>query len=210
MKYTPQLTPAEIKDNHALFEERRAVYKEKGLDFLKSREFILEKAGSLKEPILDIGSGKGITALSLAKAGYRVTSIDNNEEMLLITALNLAYENLLPQAELHVMDAYSLEFSENSFDNIFMIEALHHFGEAEGIFSEIDRVLSAGGRLVLADFNKNGMRLVDGVHTAEGHEHESSSIGRDEASDWLHRAGYTVTAYEDPCHWLLIADKPRM
>ena len=127
--------------------------------------------------------------------------------MLRITALNLAYEKLLSKAELHVMDAYSLEFDEDSFNNVFMVEALHHMDEIEGIFSEIDRVLSKEGKLVLADFNRKGMEIVDLVHGHEGREHESSFIGRDKAESWLDRNGYKVKRHEDNCHWLLIAVK---
>ena len=209
MKYMPVLTSKQIEDNHNIFNERRNLYKEKGLDFLKSREFILEKARPLQGNILEIGSGKGIMALSLAKAGYSFTSVDNNEEILLITALNLAYENLFFKAELYVMDAYVLEFKENSFNNVFIVEALHHMDDIEGIFSEVDRVLSKEGKLVLADFNRKGMEIVDLVHGQEGRKHESSFIGRDEVESWLDRNGYKIKRYEDKCHWILIAAKEK-
>ena len=207
MKYTPALTDKQVQDNHKLFNGRRNLYKKKGLDFLGSREFILEKAGPLQGNILDIGSGKGIMALSLAKAGHSFTSVDNNEEMLRITALNLAYKNLLSKAELYVMDAYSLEFDANSFDNVFIVEALHHMDDIEGVFSEVDRVLSKKGKLVLADFNRKGMEIVDLVHGHEGRKHESSFIGREEAESWLNRNGYKIKRHEDKCHWILIAEK---
>jgi len=207
MKYMPKLTDKQIQDNHRLFDERRNLYKAKGLDFLKIREFILEKAGPLRGNILDVGSGKGIMALSLAKAGHSFTSIDKDEEMLKITALNLAYEDLLFKAELYVMNVYSLEFGENSFNNAFIVEALHHMDDIAGVFSEVDRALSPEGKLVLADFNKKGMEIVDLVHGHEGRKHESSFIGKDEVESWLDRNGYKVKRYEDKCHWVLIADK---
>jgi len=207
MKYMPELTDKQIQDNHKLFDERRNLYKAKGLDFLKSREFILEKAGPLQGNILDVGSGKGIMALSLAKVGHSFTSIDKDEEMLKITALNLAYEDLLSKAELYVMDVYSLEFGENSFNNVFIVEALHHMDDVEGVFSEVDRVLSPEGELVLADFNKEGMEIVDLVHGHEGRKHKTTLIGMGEAEGRLKLNGYNVKRYEDKCHWILIADK---
>ena len=185
MKYVPKLTEKEIEDNHRLFEERRDLYANKDLDFLKSREFILEKARPLEGDILDIGSGKGIMALSLVKAGYSITSVDNNEEMLRIAALNLAYEKLLSKVELYVMDAYSLDFKENSFNRIFMVEALHHIEDINGIFVEIDRVLAGTGKLILADFNENGMKIVDQAHRQDGNVHENSFVGKEAASGWL-------------------------
>jgi len=203
----PVFTSKQIEDNHNLFNERRNFYKAKGLDFLKSREFILEKAGPLQGDILDIGSGKGIMVLMLVKAGYSFISIDNDVEALEITALNLAYENLLSRAELHVMDVYSLKFKENSFDNIFIVEALHHMHDISGVFAEVDRVLSPGGKLILADFNRKGMDIVDLVHRHEGRKHKTSCIGREEAESWLGRKGYSIKRYEDKCHWILIAGK---
>ncbi|MFA6635820.1 MAG: methyltransferase domain-containing protein [Candidatus Omnitrophota bacterium] len=207
MKYTPGLTDRQIQENNDIFNQRQDLYRAKGLDFLKFRRFILDKSGTLTGNILDVGSGRGVMALALARAGYRVVSIDKNEEMLLTTALNLAYENLLPLAELHVMDAYSLEFADGGFDNIFIVEALHHIEDIDGFFSEIDRVLSSGGKLVVADFNKKGMEIVDLVHGNEGNKHENSFVGQEEAKIWVDRNGYRVRSYEDECHWVLIADK---
>jgi ubiquinone/menaquinone biosynthesis C-methylase UbiE len=207
MKYMPELTEQQIRENHKLFDERLKLYKAKGLDFLRSREVVLKRAGSLQGGILDVGSGNGVMALSLAKAGYGLTSIDRDEEMLDKTALNLVYANLLHKAELHLMDACSLDFAENSFNNIFMVEALHHMDDIESVFSELDRVLFFGGKFVLADFNEKGMEIVKLVHASEGRKHERSFIGVDEAENWLGRNGYKTKRYEDECHWILIADK---
>lgn len=211
MRYVPKMTQEEIEDNHDLFEERQRYYREKGLDFHENRKFILDKTGQLNGNILEIGSGKGKTAVFLTRSGYDIVSVDTNEDMLKITALNLAYENLLSKAELHVMDAYALEFGENSFDNIFMIEALHHVKDIDGLCSELDRVLAGGGTLVLADFNKKGMDIVDRSHVQSGgvHEnvHENSFAGKEGASIWLSSHGYEIKSYEDKCHWVLVAKK---
>ena len=207
MKYEPELTNEEIEKNHEFFEERRNVYKAMGLDFLKSREVILDRAGPLRDDILDIGSGRGVMALSLARKGYDFVSIDNNEEMLKITALNLAYENLLKKADLQVMDAYSLDFDDNSFDTVVMVEALHHIDDVEGILSEIDSVLRKDGKLVLSDFNKTGMQIVDRVHNREGREHVDLSTGTNKVNYQLLRRGYKITNYNDACHWTIIAER---
>jgi ubiquinone/menaquinone biosynthesis C-methylase UbiE len=207
MKYKPVLTDEQIQENNDIFKKRQDLYRGKGLDFPKSREFILDKAGMLTGNILDVGSGRGVMALALTRAGYSVVSIDKNEEMLLTTALNLAYENLLARVELHVMDAYSLEFSDSRFHNVFIVEALHHITDISGFFSEVGRVLSPGGKLVLADFNKKGMGIIDLVHGSEGHKHENSFMGKNEAKIWLDRNGYNVKSYEDECHWVLVANE---
>ncbi|MFC1480232.1 class I SAM-dependent methyltransferase [Candidatus Omnitrophota bacterium] len=203
----PDLIDIEINDNHKCFKEKASIYKKSGLDFIESRKFILNKAGPLHGNILEIGSGKGNTAISLARAGYGLISVDNDEEMVRIAALNLAYEKLLPKVELYVMDAYSLEFKENSFNNIFIIEALHHMDDIDRIFSEVERVLSKEGKLILADFNNKGRKIIEDVHASEGRKHESSSISRNEAQKWLLDKGYNCKEYDDICHWVIIANK---
>jgi len=207
MRYVPELTDKEIKDNHDILEERLKVYREKGLDFLKTRELILNKTGPFRGKILDVGSGKGMMALFLAKAGYDLVSIDNDETMLRLTALNLAYEGLLSKVELHFMDAYSLQFDDNSFDNVTMVEALHHMDDIDGLLAEMDRVFSGRGKIILADFNKKGLEIVDHIHGRGGHSHRASSIGRDDADNWLKQNGYRTERYDDRCHWILIAGK---
>ncbi len=207
MKYCPEFKDVELKENHKIFKNKQAYYKERGIDFDKNREFILEKAGRLKGSILEIGSGRGRTALSLTGAGYSIVSVDKDEAMLRVTALNLLYENLLEKAELHLMDAYSLDFKDKSFDNVFMIEALHHVDNIGGIFGEVDRVLKPCGKFIVADFNEKGMRVIDESHREEGGKHLNSLVGKEEAYNWLSSRGYKTESYDDLCHWVLIAEK---
>ena len=207
MRCAPSFTKEEIEANHEIFDGRRLLYKDRGVDFLKVRRAIIDKAGPLKGPILDIGAGKGIMALCLARAGYSFASVDKDQDVLRIAALNLAYEDLLSRAELHVMDAYSLEFADNSFDSVFLVEALHHMDDIDGLFSEIDRVLRPGGRIVLSDFNEKGMEIVDSVHDREGHKHRSSGMGKKEAEVWLNEKNYSVRGCDQESHWILIGEK---
>ena len=207
MKYVPKITDKEIEENYNLFEERQTFYKEKGLDFQKNRQFLFEKIGRLKGKILEIGPGKGKTAISLVRAGYDIVVIDTDEGMLKTTALNLAYKKLLGQVEFYIMDAYALEFQENSFSNIFMVEVLHHIENINGVFEEIDRVLTKGGIFILADFNENGMKIVDQVHKEAGNVHKNSFVGKETAKKWLIEHGYGIKEHEDTCQWAIVAKK---
>ncbi|MBD3426826.1 MAG: methyltransferase domain-containing protein [Candidatus Omnitrophica bacterium] len=207
MEYKPDLTKEDILKNRILFEERNSFYMDRGLDFQKSRRFILEKAGDPDGNILDIASGKGIMALALARAGYDLTTLDRDEEMLRLTALNLAGEGLLDRVRLFIMDAGRLDFEDASFNCVFMVDALHHMEEIEKVFSEIDRVLEKGGKLVLADFNEKGMDIVERAHHAEGREHENKSLGEEDALRWLAAKGYAVESWQADCHWVVVARK---
>ena len=207
MQYIPKLTRTEIKENHRHFSQRVSLYKRKGLDFLKSRKFILEKAGTLEGTILEIGSGTGYTTLSLAKAGYRFISIDKDRESLKIAALNLAYENLLSKVKFYIMDGKSLAFANGSFKNVVIVNLFHHINGVDEILSEADRVLCAGGRLILADFNKRGMKIVSAVHRRGGRIHEDSGIGESHIYSYLNSLGYEISRLEEKHHWVLIAKK---
>lgn len=209
MRYLPEFTEDQIRRNNELLVERRDLYRARGLDLLGNRAHILKKAGPLRGRTVDVGSGRGTMALSLAKAGHRFISIDKDELMLEATALTLAHEDLLSNVELYVMNVYALEFADNSFSNIFMVDVLHHIKDLERMFRELNRVLSSSGRLVMADLNKKGMEIVGLVHAVEGREHARSALGKNEALNWFERNGYKVAEEEDECHWILIADKKK-
>ena len=207
MQYIPKLNRKEIEENHQRFSERVSLYKKRGLDFLRSQEFILERDHSLQGSILEIGSGTGYTTLSLAKAGYKFTSIDKDKETLKIAALNLAYENALSRVKFYVMDGKSMDFGNGSFKNIVCVNLFHHINKVKKMLSEIDRVLCTNGKLILADFNRRGMEIVDFVHKAEGRVHEDFGVEENYIHSYLHRLGYEISHFEDKCHWILVAKK---
>jgi hypothetical protein len=75
------------------------------------------------------------------------------------------------------------------------------------MLSEIDRALCADGKVILADFNKKGMEIVNAVHKKEGRVHENSNITKDNIYIYFRGLGYEIKDYEDECHWLLIGRK---
>ena len=203
----PRLPVNKIEENHKHLSRRMLLYKERGLDFVKSREFILKKAQLLQGGILEIGTGNGYTTLALAKRGHTFISIDKDKEPLKTTALNLAYENVLTNVKFYVMDGRTLDFASGSFKNVVVVNLFHHVDDINKILSEIDRVLCANGKAVLADFNKDGMAIVEAVHKQEGRMHENSNVTRDYIYSYLYGLGYKIESYEEKCHWVLIAIK---
>ncbi|MBD3380020.1 MAG: methyltransferase domain-containing protein [Candidatus Omnitrophica bacterium] len=206
-RYIPELTRKEISENHAVLLERALRYKEIGLDHFASRGLIIEKTGDPRGKILEIGTGRGITALALARGGYSFLTIDNDAEMLRTAAMNLAFEGLLDKAEFYLMDASRLSFEAKSFQTVYMIDALHHMEDVGEIFPGIDRVLSPGGKFVVADLNGKGRQMIDDMHSSEGRAHPVSSMGEKDASAWLSGKGYSVTGFGTDTHWVLSAVK---
>lgn len=207
MKFIPDISTKEIKTNHKNFIERISLYKKRGLDFTRSREFILKKARPLRGNILEIGTGTGYTTLALAKANYKFISVDKDKEALKITALNLAYENVLHNVIFYIMDGEFLIFDDGSFSNLVVVNLFHHINNIDKMFSEVNRVLCPNGKAVLADFNKSGMEIVNSVHEEEGHIHEDSSVNKDYVYSYFQGLGYGIKEYDEKCHWLLIVKK---
>ncbi|MEW6607938.1 MAG: class I SAM-dependent methyltransferase [bacterium] len=206
-EYIPNFTNKEIQDNHTRFIERVEIYRQNGLDHNKSRGFILEKAAPLKGRILELGTGIGYTTLTLAKAGYEVTAVDSDEEMLRITALNLAYERLLTKVRLFIMDAASLIFDSHSFDNVMAVALFHHLANVDRVLFEMDRVLKEKGKIIIADFNEKGMELIRAVHKEESREHQDLGVGREKVLSYLSGLGYEIKDYADEFQWVLIGVK---
>jgi len=209
MKFIPDISEKEIKINYKNFKKRISLYRKRGLDFTGSRKFILEKAKPLRGNILEIGTGTGYTTLTLAKANYKFISVDKDKEALRITALTLAYKNVLPNVIFYIMDGKFLIFNDQSFNNIVIVNLFHHINNIniDKIFSEINRVLCPNGKAVLADFNKSGMEIVNSVHKEEGHIHENSGVNKDYVYSYFQGLGYGIKEYDEKCHWLLVARK---
>ncbi len=208
MEFHPEITDKDIKEVHKHYERRLALYREKGLDFGEFRRTLLDNLGPAGGDMLELGTGTGYTALTLAKAGYKFTSIDTDEHALRTTASRLAHDNVLANVRFHVMDATRLDFADASFDSVIAINVLHHVREVEKLLAETDRVLRESGRLIIADFNEKGRKIIDDMHKAEGGSHDHHpSADKERISSYLESSGYSVTDVEDPHHWLLVGVK---
>jgi len=207
MEYYPKLTDKEIEEVHKHYEERLAIYKKKGLDFDKYRKFLLDRAASLEDKILELGTGNGYTTSTLAMEGYKFTSIDTDEEALRTTAARLAYEKVLPNVKLYIMDATRLEFDDNSFKSIIAVNLLHHVTGIEKLLSEADRVLCAKGKIVISDFNEEGRKVIDTLHQEEGRSHDHPMADQELIRSFFAEKGYRIEEFNSTGHWVMIAEK---
>jgi len=104
--------------------------------------------------VLEVGSGFGLTCLTLAMLGAEsVDCIDTNEQMVETMQSYLA---ALPEAlpvRPRVGLAYELPYADGTFDLVITVEALSHFLHPGRCVAEASRVLKPGGRYVIADDN---------------------------------------------------------
>ena len=101
--------------------------------------------------VLDVGTGPGFFAISLAERGHQVTAVDYTQAM-----LDRARENAGAQAdniEFRRMDAHYLEFAEESFDLVISRNLTWTLQEPSKAYQSWHRVLAKGGCLLNFDAN---------------------------------------------------------
>jgi glycosyltransferase involved in cell wall biosynthesis/precorrin-6B methylase 2 len=103
--------------------------------------------------VLDVGTGRGELAVKCAMTGAEVTAIDYSPAAIKIAKGNLKHKDnqIQKRVEFRLMNAKDLDFPDNSFDLVFLIDVVEHLypEEAKQAFREIERVLKPGGKLIL-------------------------------------------------------------
>lgn len=152
--------------------ERDELFLRHGLDRASSTSFVIDTAEPLEERVLDIGTGKGLAAVELARRGARVTTVDLSENDLRAAYLLASSAGVEDRIEFHHADARTLPFGDDSFRLVTMINVVHHLEDAPAVLAEIARVLAPGGRLVMSDFTDRGFEILEGIHREERHVHD--------------------------------------
>lgn len=195
----------EVLENHKRYLARKELYKSFGYDIDKERAFIIDKAQPIYGDILEAGTGKGHFALALAKEGYRFTTFDISEQEQKFARLNLKYFGLDHLVDFRIENGESLSFKDKSFDIIFSINTFHHLVNPYKVLDELIRLLSFEGKLVLSDFTKEGMALMDKIHASEGRTHEISKVALSDIEQYLITKGFRVDKVNSTFQKVLIA-----
>jgi ubiquinone/menaquinone biosynthesis C-methylase UbiE len=140
--------------------------------------------------VLDIGCGPGAAARLAARQGAAVTGVDPSAVMLrfarLISAARRAHD-----LDWRVGRAEALPVEDGSISVVWAISTFHHWDDPAAGLGEIRRVLTPGGRVVLAE------RLV----APGAHGHASHGLTADQAEALaadLVAAGFT-DIHRDTC-----------
>lgn len=106
--------------------------------------------------ILDVGCGTGITLERYVEAGCDSFGVDASDAM-----LTQARKRLGDRAVLTYGTAEHLAFDDNTFDRVLASLFLHELPAdvRDTIMSELVRVVSPGGRIVITDFATGDMTL---------------------------------------------------
>jgi 2-polyprenyl-3-methyl-5-hydroxy-6-metoxy-1,4-benzoquinol methylase len=105
--------------------------------------------------VLEIGSGMGLHAELMARAGASVTAVDISDTSIEATRQRARIKGL--PITCRRMDATSLDFADETFDFVWSWGVIHHSARTGRIVREIHRVLRPGGQTRVMVYNLAGM-----------------------------------------------------
>ena len=182
-----------IKDPERLraFRTRSQEYLRLGHDRLAAARFVADAAGELRGPALDVGTGKGLLAIELARRGMEVLSIDVDSTERELARLLADEAGVAALIRFEQADAAHLPYSDGQYGCIPMMDVLHHLTDPVPILNEMARVTARGGVVIIADFDEPGFEIVSRIHRAYGGEHPRTAASVSLALVELSKAGFS-------------------
>jgi ArsR family transcriptional regulator len=159
--------------------------------------------------VLDVGSGDGSAAVSLAPYCASLTCIDTSARLIETARQRLAK---FSHARAEVLDVHAMPFEQATFDVVLMFHTLTYADDPPRALAECARVLRPGGKLVLLCLDEHQQHEVTARY---GERHAGFSPGA--VRGLLADAGFEVKAAHVTCREarkphlqvvLAIAEKP--
>ena len=194
-----------LLENHKRYLERINFYKNFGYDVEEERRFILDKACPLYGDILEVGTGKGYFTIELAKQGYSFTSIDISDEEQEFARLNIKYFGFEKLVDFKIENAEDLSFGDSSFDIIFSINTIHHLVNPIKVIDQLTRIITPEGKIILSDFTKEGLEIIDKIHASEGRKHEAGGMTLLDISNYLESKRFSIQKHTSRFQDVLMA-----
>lgn len=119
------------------------------LEFKETLTLIKRYAPDAKT-LLDIGCGNGISVINFAQQGYQVTAVEPDPSKTVgAGAIQILKDKLnLTNVDIHVDFAENINFQDNTFDIVYVRQAMHHANDLNKFIKECVRVLKPNGLLL--------------------------------------------------------------
>ena len=101
--------------------------------------------------VLDVGTGTGVVAVTLAKFGCRATAIDHSPEMLEHARIRARTAGVEDRVTFRLGDGERLPFPDGRFDAVAIQGVLHHLPDCLPMLRESYRILRPGGELYVSE-----------------------------------------------------------
>ena len=123
--------------------------------FKQSAEFretvsLLKKYAPNAKTLLDVGCGNGVSTINLAELGYEVTAVEPDPSLTVGAGAIRILKDKLNLNHLTIFEdfAENIKFPDNSFDVVYVRQAMHHANELDKFIEECVRVLKPKGLLL--------------------------------------------------------------
>lgn len=161
------------------YEKVRLLFKRYGYDMDQSRQKVIERAGWIKGPVLDVGTGPGRMAYALALSGHQVVTVDTSKTAQGVAKLYCKKFGVLNRIVFKNMNAEFLNIPDESFSTTIAANLLHDVKCPARVVREMIRVTKPLGCVVVSDLNRAGVRLVRKVYRIDTGVRQSKLIDLD-------------------------------
>jgi ubiquinone/menaquinone biosynthesis C-methylase UbiE len=186
------MTTSDVGERLRAFHAKNLEYLRAGYDRMAAARHVVAAAGALHGPVLDVGTGKGLFAVELARTGMEVVSVDINDAERELAEALAEEARVRSRIRFVCEDAAHLSYPDGFFGCVATMDALHHLDEPSPVLGEMARVLGDAGTIVIADFNEQGFDLVSRIHRERGHIHPRTAATVALAQDELLRKGFQL------------------
>lgn len=123
-----------------------------GTDVKWRKKVVAQVSETHPEKVLDIATGTGDLAISMAKTDAKeIIGLDLSEGMLAVGRKKIAAKNLSDKIKMVQGDSEALPFSNDTFDAITVAFGVRNFENLEKGLKEILRVLKPGGIFIILE-----------------------------------------------------------
>jgi len=188
------MDPEALARRKAAFRARTEHYASLGFDRFAAADFVIGTGGGLAGPALDVGTGKGLTAMALASRGLEVVSVDLDADEQALASLLADEAGWANRIRFIRGDASDLPYPGGHFGCAALVGVLHHLQDPVPVLDEMARVLRPSGTVILADFSTEGLEIVARVHREDGREHPVTGVTPESAAAFLSTRGFALEA----------------
>jgi ubiquinone/menaquinone biosynthesis C-methylase UbiE len=159
---------------------------------------LIRKYAPQARTILDIGAGNGISSINFALQGYTVTAIepDTSDTVGANAIRKLAGQYNLNNVTVYESYAEDLKLPDESFDIVYIRQAMHHAYDLNSFIKEGARVLKKNGILLtIRDhvvFNKNDKEFFLETHPLHKFYGGENAFHPNEYKEAFKNAGLTL------------------
>ena len=151
-----------------------ATYDKRAKKSRKAYQTIIEQIKneiSADMDVLDMGTGTGQIPISIHGNVKSIDAIDFSSEMILMAQAK-ADKNRIDNVRFLVKDGNHLNYKDDSFDVVLIINLLHVVPDPENIINEAKRMVKEDGKVIIASFlNDENLRsrFISYIMARKGH-----------------------------------------